>query len=411
MLLYLLLTLPIILHSAIGTKQFLEDIANPLIYNKYVIPKPKESSLDVLVQLHIISLGPVNDNTNSFEISFYYRQLWNDERLKYNTSYGTLELSTRPENFIWTPDIVLSNAKEVTSVYPTSFTSFQPNGDIFFSQRLKASLSCMLDFSVYPFDTQVCSVRQESYAYSQDKLDPSWRENPIQVNAANFPMSPGYDMLEYETVKEINQYGTNKTYVTLILSFTLKRPLLYYLFQTYIPSILLMVMNLGSYWIPENAVPARVALIITTFLSNTIILQKATEMTAKLDLINPMQIFLVVNTMFIVVSLIQFLLVLSAKMAEKPSEQGDDVKPTNTQNNKSYQDDDDVTIYDLDSPKPNYIRQRSIENNRENQKPVKEVKTKSFSKVHIYDRHARVIMPITFICFSLIYWMYYLIFV
>lgn len=93
----------------------------------------------------------------------------------------------------------------------------------------------------------------------------------------------------------------------------MQRSLVYYVFQTFIPSTLLMVLNLGSYFIPDTAVPARITLIVTTFLSNTIILQKATELTAKSEYINPMQIFLGVITLFIVASLIQFLLVLSLK--------------------------------------------------------------------------------------------------
>ena len=67
---------------------------------------------------------------------------------------------------------------------------------------------------------------------------------------------------------------------------------MYYVFQAFAPSILLMVLNFSSYWIPDQAVPARIALIVTTFLTSTFILQSATESIVRISYVSPMQSFL-----------------------------------------------------------------------------------------------------------------------
>ena len=53
------------------------------------------------------------------------------------------------------------------------------------------------------------------------------------------------------------------------MEFGLKRNVLFFIMQTYVPSILLVMLSWVSFWINVNAVPARVALGITTVLSMT----------------------------------------------------------------------------------------------------------------------------------------------
>ena len=51
--------------------------------------------------------------------------------------------------------------------------------------------------------------------------------------------------------------------------FQLNRQFQYYLVQTYIPTILIVILSWVSFWIDENAVPARVTLGILTVLTMT----------------------------------------------------------------------------------------------------------------------------------------------
>ena len=82
--------------------------------------------------------------------------------------------------------------------------------------------------------------------------------------------------------------------------FEVERTFIYYLNKAYIPTMLLVCFNLGSYWIPDRAVPARVSLIITTFLSSMFILMSVTDETVKVSYISAMLVFMLVNIAFLV---------------------------------------------------------------------------------------------------------------
>ena len=99
-------------------------------------------------------------------------------------------------------------------------------------------------------------------------------------------------------------------YDRLIVTINIKRTIMYYLFRVYIPTSVLMVFNFGSYWIPASAVPARATIIVTTMLANAVILQSVTEEIVKVSYTTPMQLFLLVNALFIMVAIIEFIIVL-----------------------------------------------------------------------------------------------------
>ena len=94
----------------------------------------------------------------------------------------------------------------------------------------------------------------------------------------------------------------------LLLAF--ERQSLHYIYRAYIPTILLMVFNFVSYWIPHTAIPARVTLIVTTFLTLMLILQSVSEQTAKATSTTSLQIFLMFSVILVVVAIVEFLIVL-----------------------------------------------------------------------------------------------------
>lgn len=67
--------------------------------------------------------------------------------------------------------------------------------------------------------------------------------------------------IEYmEHPKHFKQLAITGTYQRLSLSFELKRNIGYFIFQTYLPSILIVMLSWVSFWINHEATSARVAL-------------------------------------------------------------------------------------------------------------------------------------------------------
>lgn len=63
-------------------------------------------------------------------------------------------------------------------------------------------------------------------------------------------------------------FRSSGNYPKLIFHFELKRSILYFILETYVPSSLLVVLSWVSFWISQSSVPARIC-IGTSYLLNT----------------------------------------------------------------------------------------------------------------------------------------------
>lgn len=84
-----------------------------------------------------------------------------------------------------------------------------------------------------------------------------WKETPVRgVDEAELPQ---FTIIGYETNDRTETLATG-VYQRLSLSFKLKRNIGYFVFQTYLPSILIVMLSWVSFWINHEATSARVAL-------------------------------------------------------------------------------------------------------------------------------------------------------
>lgn len=84
-----------------------------------------------------------------------------------------------------------------------------------------------------------------------------WKETPVRgVEEAELPQ---FTIIGYETNDRKEKLATG-IYQRLSLSFKLQRNIGYFVFQTYLPSILIVMLSWVSFWINHEATSARVAL-------------------------------------------------------------------------------------------------------------------------------------------------------
>ena len=84
-----------------------------------------------------------------------------------------------------------------------------------------------------------------------------WREDPVVgVDDAELPQ---FSIISWATNERKIKLATG-TYQRLSLSFKLKRNIGFFVFQTYLPSILIVALSWVSFWINHEATSARVAL-------------------------------------------------------------------------------------------------------------------------------------------------------
>ena len=90
-----------------------------------------------------------------------------------------------------------------------------------------------------------------------------------------------------------------------------KRLLPYYIYHVYIPCACLVVLSWSTFWIPFNAIPGRVTLIVTNFLTSILIFNEVGTSKAKAPYPTAIELYALANTTFIFFAMVEYILVLA----------------------------------------------------------------------------------------------------
>jgi len=137
------------------------DIANLLLdYNKDQAPN---SSMTVSLSIYVTQ---ASWSKQKLKATFYFRQKWNDHRLKFAADNGKDTLI--PMRFdIWEPDTFFVNAIR-TSSSGDRFRRLSPDGTVFKSVKLTATLACPTTAAQLLDNDGVvdCEIEIESYGFA-----------------------------------------------------------------------------------------------------------------------------------------------------------------------------------------------------------------------------------------------------
>ncbi|KAL3125308.1 hypothetical protein niasHT_000061 [Heterodera trifolii] len=237
----------------------------------------------VSVNIYLRSISKIDDVNMEYSAQFTFREEWWDPRLAYGRfaddetevpAFVVLATSEQADltQQIWMPDTFFQNEKEARRHLidkPNVLIRIHPDGQILYSVRLSLVLSCPMSLEYYPLDRQTCLIDLASYAYTTDDIKYEWkREKPIQQKEGLRQSLPSFELQDVLT-----DYCTSKTntgeYSCLRTMLILRREFSYYLLQLYIPSCMLVIVSWVSFWLDKDSVPARVTLGVTTLLTMT----------------------------------------------------------------------------------------------------------------------------------------------
>uniref|UniRef100_A0AAV2JK15 Neurotransmitter-gated ion-channel transmembrane domain-containing protein n=1 Tax=Knipowitschia caucasica TaxID=637954 RepID=A0AAV2JK15_KNICA len=101
-----------------------------------------------------------------------------------------------------------------------------------------------------------------------------WTRDNESVSGLDSLQLAQYTVEDYYTSVSEAIYETGH-YPKLVFYFELKRSILYFILETYVPSSLLVVLSWVSFWISLSSVPARVCIGVTTVLTMTTLMMGA----------------------------------------------------------------------------------------------------------------------------------------
>ncbi|XP_052366702.1 glycine receptor subunit beta-like, partial [Oncorhynchus keta] len=264
------------------------------------------------INMFINSFGSIQETNMDYRVNIFLRQRWNDPRLKLPADFKGEALTVDPKIFqcLWKPDLFFANEKHANfhDVTQDNILLFIfRNGDILISMRLSV-LSCPLDLTLFPMDTQLCKMQLESFGYTTSDLVFMWMTDPVQMDEIALPQ---FDIKQQEI-----QYGNctkfyqgTGYYTCVEVIFTLRRQVGFYMMGVYAPTLLIVVLSWLSFWINPDASAARVPLGILSVLSLSSESMSLASALPKVSYVKAIDIWLIACLLFGFASLVEYAVV------------------------------------------------------------------------------------------------------
>eukprot|EP00111_Clytia_hemisphaerica_P015923 TCONS_00047071-protein len=257
--------------------QILENLMKK--YDNFLLPqKDTSESVPVGVSLYVLDMNPLKNDKlyDHYFADIIIQQIWYDFRLQYQEfSNETITVDGAFENNIWQPDTRILTEKRS---YPVEITkknvqlTLHPNGTVFTSRRTRSMNFCSMNYSTFPFDSQICEFRLEAFSYSNDYVDLHWLNRDEPEKNLVFARDLQIEQLQLEHFQvygESFHYAGNGsgTHEQLVVNFHFKRPISFYLIRLYLPNLITVVLSWTAFWVDYRSLSARVTIGITTVLT------------------------------------------------------------------------------------------------------------------------------------------------
>ncbi|XP_028923481.1 gamma-aminobutyric acid receptor subunit beta-4 isoform X1 [Ornithorhynchus anatinus] len=214
-----------------------------------------------------------------------------------------------------------------------------PDGTVLYGLRITTTAACMMDLRRYPLDQQNCTLEIESYGYTIDDIVFFWQGNDSAVTGIEVLELPQFTIIEQRLVTREVVFTTG-SYLRLSLSFRIKRNIGYFILQTYMPSILITILSWVSFWINYDASAARVALGVTTVLTMTTINTHLRETLPKIPYVKAIDVYLMGCFVFVFLALLEYAFVNYIFFGRGPRQQKKQNERINKANNERHRYED-----------------------------------------------------------------------
>lgn len=246
-------------------------------YNKYLRPFfDTDGPVTVGMSLDIASIDTISEINMDYTATIFLRQRWTDERLVFEGN-KSLSLDGRLVELLWVPDTFIVDSKKSflhDITVENRLIRIFPNGTVLYALRITTTVACNMDLTKYPMDRQTCTLQLESWGYNINDVMFYWTRGNESVSGLDSLQLAQYTVEDHYTSVSEAIYETGH-YPRLVFHFELKRSILYFILETYVPSSLLVVLSWVSFWISLSSVPARICIGVTTVLTMTTLMMGA----------------------------------------------------------------------------------------------------------------------------------------
>lgn len=231
------------------TRQLLQQ------YHKEVRPVYNwAEATTVYLDLCIHAVLDVDVQNQKLKTSVWYREVWNDEFLSWNSSlFDEIQEISLPLSAIWAPDIIINEFVDVERSPDLPYVYVNSSGTIRNHKPIQVVSACSLQTYAFPFDIQNCSLTFNSILHTVEDIDLGFLRNQedIENDKRAFLNDSAWQLLSVTSSYHIRQSSAGD-FAQIRFNVVIRRCPLTYVVSLLIPSIFLMLVDLGSFYLPPN---------------------------------------------------------------------------------------------------------------------------------------------------------------
>ncbi|XP_052281275.1 glycine receptor subunit alpha-2-like [Dreissena polymorpha] len=355
-----------------------------------------DTATKVQIKILIQNIYSVTETSMDYSLDIFLRQKWTDPRLKYGnmSELEWLELDSKMMDKVWVPDTYFPNEKTAsvhTVTVPNKMMHLYKNGTVLYSTRLSLTLSCSMQLQKYPMDVQKCPIILSSYAYTTENVNYTWEgPNPLKLNYVEMPQFDA--SIDDEVENRCNNNGHSARpfdyeFACITGFIKLRRKVGYYIVQVFVPSVLIVVVSWVSFWVDHDAVPARISLGVLTVLTMTTQSSGARQSLPQVSYVKAIDTWMSTCLLFVFAALIEYSYVnVVARRRHRP----DPDRPVEQQ------------------PLTADSKCSTNGSGRSAKVPPNDPKNASNIAARRVDKLSRMLFPLAFFIFNVIFWVYYI---
>ncbi|GMS77926.1 hypothetical protein PENTCL1PPCAC_101, partial [Pristionchus entomophagus] len=278
----------------------------------------KNTPTDVYIDINVRTMGFISEKTNTYSFDCYFRQTWNDDRLRFiapRDSMRVLSLSTAMLDRIWKPDVYFWNdagSYVHTQTVPNRLVRLFDDGTVLFSMRLTVKAKCRMQLIRYPLDRQACRLVIGSFAYPVDEMNLHWKvtntNTGVQIDDVAFTELPQFSVSGFEIINKTS-IQRDLNYSALEVRFMLDRHFGYFLMNFYVPCTLIVLLCWVAFWINREATQERIGLVITNVLTMMFMSLDSKADSPKTDFPTALDVYICICLCFLFICMVEFTIV------------------------------------------------------------------------------------------------------
>ncbi|XP_016076061.1 PREDICTED: 5-hydroxytryptamine receptor 3B [Miniopterus natalensis] len=208
----------------------------------------------VYLDVSVRAVLDVDTQNQKLKTNVWYREVWDDAFLSWNSSmFDDIREISLPLSAIWAPDIIINEFVDIEILPDPPYVYVNSSGTIKNSKSIQVVSACSLETYAFPFDIQNCSLTFNSILHTVEDVDLALLRSRDDVNhdKGAFLNDSEWELLSVSSTYNVLQSSAGD-FAQIQFQVVIRRRPLVYVVSLLIPSIFLMLVDLGSFYIPPT---------------------------------------------------------------------------------------------------------------------------------------------------------------